>query len=257
VEKTPFHILSVEGLPKTGKTHLYSTAPGGIGVQSLDFGTEGVIDKFPDTYFDVREYNFAYDYTIKSRGDEATDQADRIKTDYWAPFNDDAISFFGDPSIRTVVWDTASEVWEMLRLAHFGKLMQNPQMQYGVVNAEYKALVRMANTARKNLILIHHMNKEYKDVDDGKGGTKSVESGNYKRIGNNKIENLVHSYVRTIYDEPVKNSKGIISTPGKFKIEVIRSRYNPDMNGMVLDACGFVDLMGILHPHVEADAWLK
>ena len=67
--------------PKTGKTHFYSTAPGGIGVQSLDFGTEGVIDKFPDTYFDVKEYNFAYDFTIKSRGDEATEQADRIRQD--------------------------------------------------------------------------------------------------------------------------------------------------------------------------------
>lgn len=253
--KTPFHILSVEGLPKTGKTHLYSTAPGGIGVQSLDFGTEGVIDKFPDTYFDVREYNFAYDFTINKRGDEATDQADRIKSDYWQPFNDDATSFFADPSIRTVVWDTASEVWEMLRLAHFGKLMQNPQMQYGVVNAEYKALVRLANTARKNLILIHHMNKEYKDVDDGKGGTKSVESGNYKRIGNNKIENLVHSYIRTHYVEPVKSSKGIVTQPGKFQIEVLRARYNMDANGMLIDACSFVDLMGLLAPHVDSEAW--
>lgn len=253
--KQPFHILSVEGLPKTGKTHLYSTAPGGIGVQSLDFGTEGVIDKFPDTYFDVREYNFAYDFTIQKRGDEATEQADRIKSDYWEPFNNDAAQFFGDASIRTVVWDTASEVWEMLRLAHFGKLMQNPQMQYGVVNAEYKALVRMANTARKNLILIHQLSKEYKTVEDGNGKEKSIETGNYKRQGNNKVDYLVHSYVRCLYDEPVKNSKGIIATPGKFKIEILRSRYNPDVNGMVIDACGFVDLMGLLAPHVDSDAW--
>lgn len=251
MSKQPFHILSIEGLPKTGKTHLAASAPGGIVVQSLDFGTEGIIDKFSDTYFDVKEYNFAYDFTINKKGDEATDQADAIKADYWKPFNDDAIAAFGDASIRTVIWDTASEVWEMLRLAHFGKLMQNPQLQYGVVNAEYKALVRLANQSRKNLVLIHQLSKEWKTDDAG----KSVETGNYKRQGNNKIEYLVHSYVRSLYTEPVKNSKGQVSTPGKFQLEILRSRFNPDANGMVIDACSFVDLMGLLAPHVDSEAW--
>lgn len=250
--KNPFHILSIEGPPKVGKTHFYSTAPGAIGVQSMDFGTEGVIDKFPDTTFDVREYNFAYDFTIKSRGDEATEQADAIKTNYWAPFNNDATEFFADPNIKTVVWDTASEVWEMLRLAHFGKLQQNPQLAYGPVNAEYKALVRMANIARKNLILVHQMSKEYKDVDG-----KPQETGNFKRTGNNKIDYLVHTYVRLHYDEPVKNVKGVVVTPGKFKTEILRSRFNPDVNGMVIDTPDFVTLMSLVAPHVEAEAWLQ
>lgn len=255
-ERTPFHILSIEGLPKTGKTHFYATAPGGVGVQSLDFGTEGVIDKFPDTYFEVKEYNFAYDFTIKSRGDEATEQADRIKSDYWAPFNEDCAAFFGNPAIRTVVWDTASEVWEMLRLAHFGKLQQNPQLAYGPVNAEYKALVRMANVARKNLVLVHQLSKEYKTIEEG-GKEKSIETGGFKRTGNNKVDYLVHSYIRLHYEEPVKSSKGIITTPGKFKTEILRSRFNPDMNGMVIDSTDFVSLMGLLAPHVEAEAWTR
>lgn len=254
--KNPFHILSIEGLPKTGKTHFYSTAPGGIGVQSLDFGTEGVIDKFPDTYFDVKEYNFAYDFTIKSRGDEAVEQAERIKEDYWAPFNTDCAAFFADPAIRTVVWDTASEVWEMLRLAHFGKLQQNPQLAYGPVNAEYKALVRMANVARKNLVLVHQLSKEYREVEEN-GKTKSVETGNFKRTGNNKVDYLVHSYIRLHYSEPVKNSKGIIVTPGRFQTEILRSRFNPDVNGMIVDSTDFVSLMSLLAPHVESDAWLS
>ena len=255
MEKTPFHILSIEGLPKTGKTHFCCTAPSGIAIQSLDFGTEGIIEKFDDKKFSVEEYNFAYDYTIKSRGDEASEQADRIKTDYWAPFNTDATRFMADPAIRTVVWDTASEVWEMLRLAHFGKLMQNPQLQYGVVNAEYKALVRMANVARKNLILIHQLTKEYKDVDDGKGGTKSVESGEYKRQGNNKVDYLVHTYVRNHYIPPVKDVKGNIKAAGKFQIEILRSRYNPDVNGMVLESPDWTTLMGLVAPHIDSEAW--
>jgi hypothetical protein len=251
MSKTPFHILSIEGLPKTGKTHFTCTAPGDIAIQSLDFGTEGIVDKFEgDKRFHIAEYNFSYDYTIKSRGDEASEQADRIKTDYWAPFNTDAEKFFSTDSIRTVVWDTASEVWEMLRLAHFGKLMQNPQMQYGVVNAEYKALVRMANMQRKNLILIHQMSKEYKDIDG-----KSQETGNYKRVGNNKVDYLVHTYVRTSYVEPVKDVKGNVKASGKFQLEILRSRYNPDVNGMVLDSPDWTTLMGLVAPHIDGEAW--
>lgn len=249
-EKTPFHILSIEGLPKTGKTHFCCTAPGGIAFQSLDFGTEGIIEKFDDKNIEVAEYNFAYDYTIKSRGDEASEQADRIKTDYWAPFNADAERFFADPAVKTVVWDTASEVWEMLRLAHFGKLMQNPQLQYGVVNAEYKALVRMANLARKNLILIHQLAKEYKDVDG-----KSQETGEYRRVGNNKVDYLVHTYIRNHYVPPVKDVKGNVRTPGAFKVEILRSRYNPDVNGMVLDGPDWTTLMGLVAPHIDSEAW--
>lgn len=248
-DKTPFHILSVEGLPKTGKTHISCTAPGNIAFQSLDFGTEGIVEKFEKT-IEVAEYNFAYDFTIKSRGDEAVEQADRIKEDYWKPFNDDCARFFGDASVRTVVWDTATEVWEMLRLAHFGKLMQNPQLQYGVVNAEYKALVRMANLARKNLILIHQLSKEYKDVDG-----KSQETGNYKRNGNNKVDYLVHTYVKTDYVPPVKDVKGNVKVGGRFTVEILRSRYNPDVNGMVLESPDWTTLMGLVAPHIDSEAW--
>lgn len=242
---TPFHILSIEGLPKTGKTHFACTAPGAVAFQSLDFGTEGIIEKH-ERKFEVREYNFSYDLTIKARGSEAEEQAEAIRYQYWKPFNDDCAEFFGNPEFKTVVWDTASEVWEMLRLSNFGKLVQNPQLAYGPVNAEYKALVRMANVARKNLVLIHQMTKEFKN---------NEETGNWKRVGNNKVDYLVHTYVRTHYQDPVKDVKGNVKTPGGFKLEILRSRYNPDVNGMVLDSPDWVTLMGLVAPHIDAEAW--
>jgi hypothetical protein len=244
IEKRPFHILSVEGRPKVGKTHLAASAPGPIGIQSLDFGTEGIIEKFDRTEFKVREYDLAYDFTIKSRGDSAEAQSNSIRRDYWAPFEKDAHELFA--SCRTVVWDTATEVWEMLRLAHFGKLEQNPQLQYGPINAEYKALIRLANTHRTNLILIHHQTKKYNNVDG-----KSVETNEWKRQGNNKVEALVHSYVTMEYIDPVKNHKGEITKPGFFQTEINRARWCPENIGTVLEAPDWDVLMSFIHPQVE------
>lgn len=247
-DKRPFHILSLEGQPKTGKTHFACTAPGPVGWQSLDFGTEGIVDKFPDKPFDIREYDLSYDFTIKTRGKDAEEQSDAIRADYWKPFESDAHDLFS--SCRTVVWDTATEVWEMLRLAHFGKLEKNPQLQYGPINAEYKALLRLANTHRTNLILIHHQSKLYKNVMDG-DKLKSIETDQWRRQGNNKVAALVHSYCTMQYSDPVKNTRGDITKPGQFTTAIDRSRFNPEVNGTVLEAPDWDTLMAFLHPTVE------
>lgn len=248
--KRPFHILSVEGQPKVGKTHLALTAPGPIAIQSLDFGTEGVVDKFEsEKDIMVKEYDLAYDFTITTRGDESSAQAAEVRDKYWKPFVDDAEEFF--KNFRTVVWDTASEVWEMLKLAYFGKLEKNPQLAYGPVNAEYKALCRLANTYRTNFVLCHQQGKVYKNVTDDKGRLQSIETDQWKRQGNNKIGNLVHSYVEQTFQQPEKDHRGNVTKPGTFYTEILGARYAPDQVGIKLERVDWDTLMSILAPHVE------
>lgn len=247
--KRPFHILSVEGQQKVGKTHLALTAPGPIGIQSLDFGTEGIVEKFEDDKnIIVREYDLSYDFTIATKGEEAVQQADEIREEYWAPFVRDSEDLF--KNCRTVVWDTATEVWEMLRLAYFGKLEKNPQLAYGPVNAEYKALCRLANTHRTNFVMIHQQTKVYKNIMEG-DKLKSIETDEWKRQGNNKIGYLVHTYVEQTFEMPVTNRQGQITTPGKFKTKVLGSRFAPESTGMVLEGVDFETLMSVVAPHVE------
>ena len=67
-----------------------------------------------------------------------------------------------EPAVRTISVDTATELWELLRMARFGKLTQVMPYQYGPVNAEFRSLIRMAYASDKNLILLHKMRKVYK-----------------------------------------------------------------------------------------------
>jgi hypothetical protein len=250
MSKRPFHILSVEGQQKVGKTHLALTAPGPIAVQSLDFGTEGLVEKFESNKdIFVKEYDLAYDFTITTRGDQSEKQAAAIRNEYWKPFVDDAEEYFAN--FRTVIWDTATEVWEMLKLAYFGKLEKNPQLAYGPVNAEYKALVRLANTHRTNLVLLHQQGKVYKNKQDDNGKLVSIETDEWKRQGNNKIGNLVHSYVLQSFEQPVKDNQGNIKKPGTFYTEIMGARWAPEQVGLRIEKADWETLMSILHPHVE------
>jgi hypothetical protein len=256
----PFHILSVEGRPKAGKTFLAATAPPIVAFQSLDFGTDGVLQSFPDyaTRFLVAEYRVDLDVTadavmqaaIRAKGDadkerlnsesyrHAEKQALAVRKETLEPFVQDYMALLDEPSVRTIVWDTATEVNELFRLANFGKLERNPKIAYGPINAEFKQLIRRAAEKRKNLVLIHHLTEEY--VGD-------EPSGRYKLKGNGAIEALVHSYVRV--EKEVK--KGVTL----FKTTIRDSRFAPAASGAVLVGADFALLMEQLMPEIPAEAW--
>ena len=96
-----------------------------------------------------------------------------------------------DNGIRTVVADTASEIWELLRLARFGKLSQVMPMHYGPVNAEYKELLRKAANSDKNVILLHRMKSEYVD---------EKRTGKYERTGFGETGHIVQANLRCYRD---------------------------------------------------------
>lgn len=260
----PFHILSIEARPKQGKTHLACTAPGVVGIQSTDFGTDGVVQKFDDyeNRFMVAEYRVDLDVTAdavmqemaKVRGakkddlqalayQEAQKQALKVKKDVWQPFVQDFNDLLDEPSVRTIVWDTATEVNEMLRLANFGKLEKNPKIAYGPINAEFKALIRKAQERRKNLVLIHHMTEVYIEVEG-----RSEATGRYRLKGNSSLENLVHSYVHV----EKKMDKG----QPKWITTIRDARFQPAATGKQLINTDWAGLMMELMPEVDPEEWL-
>ena len=262
----PFHILSIEGLDKSGKTDLACRAPGAVAFQSWDFSTQGVVQKYMDEKtIMVGEYTVTVDPQIdfdfrkevlrEAANESADEQATRVMRESWKPFTTDYNQLMADPSIRTVVWDTASEVNEVSRLAHMGKLEKNPQLAYGPVNTEFKMLVRKAHEYRKNLVLLHQLATEYKEVEVN-GRAKSIETGRMKRRGNASIGFLVHSYVEAFKVPPQRNTAGIVTAPPKFMVRILTARLNPEADGTVLESPDWVSLMMLLAPSVTAEAWL-
>jgi hypothetical protein len=202
-------ILSISGLEKCGKTHFGLTAPGPIAMFSTDIGEEGVVEKFRDK--DVQLLTL--DRVDDNAADQAVEEWERFrKAYYWS---------LKDGHFRTLLVDTATEIWEMLRMARFGRLTQVMPYQYGPVNAEYRALIRDAYKYDKNLILLHKMKAKY--VNDKR-------TAEWERSGFSDTGFLVQVNAQVYrYDS------------GDFAIQVIDSRKNPDLMGeeLVGPLCNF------------------
>jgi len=224
----PRLIVAVSALEKQGKTHFALTAPDPIAFFNLDFGTEGVIDKF--TGKEIHSMPVA-------RLDET--QSGQAPAEY-KRFEDAYNYVIRSKEVRTVVVDTATEVWELLRLARFGKLTQVMPYMYGPVNAEYRALIRKAYDYDKNLILVHKMKQQY--VND-------KWNGEYERAGFKDTGFLVQVNTQMYRYRPEDG--------GAFALSILDCRQNPDLAGMELEGemCTFPIMAQMALPMFDPGVW--
>lgn len=142
-------IAHVMGREKSGKTNFSLTAPDPIILFDFDYGLEGVVHKFATS---KKIYTSEYRIHEISPG-KFVAEWDRFKNEFKIALN--------DPEVRSVVWDTGTEVWELLRMARFGKLTQVMPHNYGPVNAEMRGLIRDAYSSDKNFIIVNKMTEQY------------------------------------------------------------------------------------------------
>jgi hypothetical protein len=170
---------------KVGKTHWAMTAPGPIAVISTDTGTREIVERF------IREtgkkivfcqLTAAAALLDAKRGDAGAGE--------WSRAKDAIYSVVGDCGIRTLVIDTATEVWELCRLSAFGKLAQVKPQHYAIPNGEFRNLLKYCYEDRPDLnaVWIHKHKKEYKGSikDDTSNWT-----GKYERSGMADVPFLV------------------------------------------------------------------
>lgn len=157
-------IMAIDGREKSGKSHFALSGPEPIGVINLDIGLDGVVQKWQDD-----KEIYVHDVRVDIQGlkeltpEKAAAEADRAYSQVVKAYK----AVLGQA--RTVVWDNATEIWELLRMARFGKLDHVKPHHYGPVNAEFRDLLRMAYDQDKtNLILLHKMKDEY--VNDARTG---------------------------------------------------------------------------------------
>lgn len=212
-------IVCVQGLEKRGKSHWALTAPDPIAYMSLDIGTEGVVNKFINgelaakeiylsTYRNFVKRNSKGEVDTKATGDQAEKEWGKFVKDYETAL---------DMGVRTVIVDTGSEMWELLRLSAFGKLDQVPSFMYGPVNGAFRELVRQAYDNDTNLILIHKYKKQYKG---------SEWSGKFERAGFGDVGYLSQVVVECERKPIKKNGEG-----GEFVTKVLDCRQNANLVG--------------------------
>jgi hypothetical protein len=217
-------VVAVEGQEKSGKTHFALTAPGPIGFQDIDIGTEGVVDREEFLKKEIHLAEYALDFPYEQKAAEQT----------WKQFTHDYKAMLG-ANVRTGIIDNASEAWDLLRVAKFGRLTQIMPHLYTTVNSEFRGLLRLAYKSDMNLILLHKVKKQY---------INEQWNGKYERNGFNDIGYLVQVVVETYKQD------------GKFFLKVLACRQNASIEGLVIDDPTFAKLgMAVFPGTTEAD-WL-
>ena len=242
-------ILSVTGREKSGKTHFAMTAPGPIALISIDLGDEGVVQKFLDQGKQI----VLSEYEVPEvKGGEKNEKAmmescdavwDKLVADYaWALKH-----------CRTLVLDTGTEIWELLRLARFGRVAQIKPHHYVEVNREYREFVKDAYNSSCNLIILHKAKAVWIDVADGKGGVKGRKTGDYERAGFADTGFLVQTNIET-YRIP-RNERE--DTDDGFRVKIVDCRQNANLDGeeFTTPMNTFPMLAQMILPSSDPSAW--
>lgn len=200
-------VLSLSGREKSGKSHFAFTAPDPIFLFNIDIGTEGVLDKFQIAGKKVYNYDVRVPKGAKKEVYESMwkDMKQRIEIVY-------------KMSRGTLIVDTATEGFELARLAHFGKLTQVLPHNYAEVNSEWREFMRMAYDSAMNTVLIHKTKPKY---------INNIRTGEYEVAGFGETGYLVQCNATTYREQ---TPDGEI----RFGLTIDDCRQNPSLCGQVL-----------------------
>lgn len=224
--------ISVEGREKRGKTHFALTAPGPLVYFNLDEGLDRVQPevKFPNLDLRVVDIpGFSKDGHPDKVADEALKVWEYLKAKYVNALE----------SARTVVFDSFTEVWELVRLARFGKLQQVQWFHFGPVNREFHDFIREFNKHDANLILLHKVMAEKNESGTATGG--------FDRKGFSHIGFDVDDFFRVDRDNN-----------GNFFVEALESGHNPAIKGQIFtEPCNtFTDVALAMFPASVPTDWM-
>lgn len=231
-------ILGVDALEKDGKTRFSLTAPGPIGYMDFDNRSEGTIEQFlrsgKPIAWRTNSKGEPWPYQIPSESGASDEQMKEVQGQAkaeWGRFEDDFEKLLKSGDVRTIVVDTATEAWGLLRLAGFGRLDKVPEHLYGEVNAAFRRLIRLARQQTTvNLILLHRLGKEYQNMKDKDGKIKGVETGRKERKGFSETGFLVDANL-TLYRLPATQVEG---NELGFRLLVRDCGANAELRGMEL-----------------------
>jgi hypothetical protein len=188
------------GEQKCGKTHFALTAPGPIFIQSFDIGLEGVVEQFLAEGKDIRALEYPFNPETYTTEKATAGAANKLWEQFVADYSAALVE------ARTVIWDTESEVWELLRYARLGAKSGAPK-DYAVLNNEYRGLVRQAYGEGVNLGLLQKTKEEWVSrMDPSKGKMVPHNTGERVPTGMKEVGFLVQCNLKheRLLDEALK-----------------------------------------------------
>jgi len=207
-------IVCAAGSEKSGKTHFALTAPDPIAYFDIDVGLEGVAKKFKHKKIFVAQFR---------RGVEL---AQREAEAEWDDLEKRVYRAVECKEVKSLVFDTETEMWELLRMAMLGKLEQVQPYHYGPVNRRMRNLLNTIKDSNKNAVFLSKKSGEY--VNDR-------YTGKLVRAGFKDTPYVVQMNLDLWFDQEDR----------VFKMRVLDSRHDPDLVDWILegDEIGFETLL--------------
>lgn len=183
-------IVALDALEKHGKTRFALTTPGTLAYMDFDNRSEGTIEEFlaagRKIMWRTKPDGTPWPYQIPADAGASDEKAKEVQAEAraeWKRFESDYEDLLHSSSVDTIIIDTATEAWELVRIAGFGRLNEIPPHLYSEVNGAFRRLIRLARKqTRVNLVLVHRLKDEWANEKKGdkiKGYTtgKSIRAG--------------------------------------------------------------------------------
>jgi hypothetical protein len=200
-------ITAVQGWPKSGKTHFaLATAPEPVYYINADHGAEGVVEQFIRAGRQIVEHRV----NIPDSFEMPEAKAKGLYLPIWEETKAMIRKAWANNQ-GTLVLDTETEIYELIRLARFGRLTQILQHHYGPVYAELNGLLRdAAYESDMSAIYIRKMDKDF-----------------------NTGQPISKGYKNTPYDTQINVEVSRVQEPGEsdaFRVGVLDCRHDPRLN---------------------------
>lgn len=234
-------IVAISGHDKTGKTHFCMTAPDPIVVFSLDLGLRSMVEKFKKAGKKIYHKEYVLDLAVDAGPDDTQKEAKVI----WDQMRSD---FEQIPTLnpRTVVVDSATEMWEIARLAAFGSLLQIQPWFYPKLNTIFRRVLRVADRHPEvNFIYTQKMAEIWDEKVDSHGKRQSYNTGEHKPAGFKDMKYVAQVNVQTFKEG------------GRFGLEVTNCRQEGELEGLRLigKQANFAGLATSVFPDADPATW--
>lgn len=209
-------VISVEGKEKCGKTwSVLHTAPHPLVYISCDRDNRRAVKA---ARIAGREILWSGQYLYEPSpkllhvggqkpDDEVLIENARAAAKLWDPIYRDFMEALKDPKVTTVVLDSGTAAYNLVRLKCFGKINGVGVFQYAKTNAIFRQLFAKAQTSEKVVILIHRLGPEFVKSTDANGKEESRPSGNLEAQGYRDTNYEVDAVVRHWVGENGRRAK--------------------------------------------------
>jgi hypothetical protein len=145
--------MESSGDTKSGKTRLIFTMPEPIAIVNFDRSLQDILPEFPDKDFVVMDFSERY----AGAEDANQAQAKMLEKEFAAGLR----GLFEHRHVKSIAVDKGTTLWEVVRVAEWGRISNIKAHHYVPVNARMRAYMSWYIAHNKNFMVTHDAKEEW------------------------------------------------------------------------------------------------